>query len=193
MLPKGLIEEAASLAGMPINKLNIDQKLKSPSSAGSIPLNSNLTTSALSNIVSSVLRLYSSQPRPSSIGIDQNQRPDLPKTTNVNNNSSVSLTDFSQTLNTATKSAQSITQDIDTLQLNIESLANDLGIDPNQFDDDLNIRDNYQQMLKSNHSSNFIELNDFDEDKDDNNFQQQQTKRPFQYKSKHMIYFYKSP
>lgn len=174
-----MIEEAASLAGMPISKLNLKQKSKSSSS---MPLNSNLATSALSNIVNSVLKLYSPQSSrlANAPGINQSQLPNHSKqaelqdnksTNMINDNSAVSLNDFSQTLNTATKSAQSITQDIDTLQLNIETLANELGIDPNQFDDELDLQDNYQQMLKPTSNPNFVELhNDADTIEDFSNY-----------------------
>lgn len=67
------------------------------------------------------------------------------------------LIDFSKTLNTATKSAQNITQDIDMLQMNIESLATNLGIDPNQYDvemDTENFQENYNNLMNFCNSTN---------------------------------------
>ncbi|OBZ65005.1 hypothetical protein A0J61_11949 [Choanephora cucurbitarum] len=60
-----------------------------------------------------------------------------------------SVMEFSRTLNTATRSAQNITQDIDMLQANIESLANDLGIDPSRFDEetDQHLQNGYNPMF----------------------------------------------
>ncbi|GAN06482.1 transcription factor hsf1 [Mucor ambiguus] len=158
LFPKGLIEEAASLAGL-TSKLDNAKK-------STAPLPNSLASSALSNILSSVLRLYSNN-SPSSSELPQstmnshrNRQPHQQQASSsaAKENSSMSssssslypqsprekkedatpssLVDFSKTLNTATRSAQNITQDIDMLQVNIESLANDLGIDPNQFDDD---------------------------------------------------------
>ena len=73
-----------------------------------------------------------------------------------------SLIDFSKTLNTATRSAQNITQDIDMLQMNIESLANNLGIDPGQFDEDLEadrcFQDNYSNMINSSNTADRAKL-----------------------------------
>ncbi|ORE20933.1 hypothetical protein BCV71DRAFT_241933 [Rhizopus microsporus] len=130
VLLKGLIEEAASLAGITIDQDKVnDIKLSSTS----------LGPATLTNILSSVLKLYSinqsDQP-------PQQIKPDIDFTPTVAPSSieelkPPSLADFSQTLNTATRSAQSITQDISMLQMNIESLANNLGIDPNQFDEDM--------------------------------------------------------
>ncbi|KAG1084582.1 hypothetical protein G6F42_021727 [Rhizopus arrhizus] len=158
LFPKGLIEEAASLAGM---TTKLDDATKSAA-----PLPNLLASSALSNILSSVLRLYSnnSQPNselPQSMASNHRSRqphqqqassstakesssmssssdsfyPQSPRE-NKEDDAPPSLVDFSKTLNTATRSAQNITQDIDMLQVNIESLANNLGIDPSQFDDD---------------------------------------------------------
>jgi hypothetical protein len=89
-----------------------------------------------------------------------------------------SLVDFSKTLNTATRSAQNITQDIDMLQVNIESLANNLGINPNQFDDDVAsercFRDNNANLMNNNESigtSDALKLyNDLDKDQNMNQF-----------------------
>ncbi|CAO3692305.1 unnamed protein product [Rhizopus microsporus] len=105
VLLKGLIEEAASLAGITIDQ----DKLYSINQSDQPP---------------------------------QQIKPDIDFTPTVAPSSieelkPPSLADFSQTLNTATRSAQSITQDISMLQMNIESLANNLGIDPNQFDEDM--------------------------------------------------------
>lgn len=173
-LPKGLIEEAASLAGMTCNKLDETTSSKSSNNA---PVAA--TTSSLSNILSSVLKLCNPsssssgqqpQPQPEPLqhhhshhsshhnhhhqasvtepmlryGSNHNTKNDLllqqqqqQQLNNKDDGMKPNIVDFSKTLNTATKSAQSITQDIDMLQINIESLANNLGIDPSQFDDDL--------------------------------------------------------
>lgn len=158
LFPKGLIEEAASLAGM-TSKLDSAKK-------STAPVTNSLASSALSNILSSVLRLYSNNSPPSSelsqsmINSHRNRQPQQQQASSsaAKESSSMSsssdsfyapshrekkedatppsIVDFSKTLNTATRSAQNITQDIDMLQVNIESLANGLGIDPNQFDDD---------------------------------------------------------
>ncbi|PHZ15097.1 uncharacterized protein RHIMIDRAFT_271316 [Rhizopus microsporus ATCC 52813] len=105
VLLKGLIEEAASLAGITIDQ----DKLYSINQSDQLPqqIKPNID--------------FTPTVAPSSI---EELKPP-------------SLADFSQTLNTATRSAQSITQDISMLQMNIESLANNLGIDPNQFDEDM--------------------------------------------------------
>ncbi|CEP17785.1 hypothetical protein [Parasitella parasitica] len=153
LFPKGLIEEAASLAGM-TTKLESSKK-------SNAPVSNSLASSALSNILTSVLRLYSDNaPSKSELSRPTNNHNSRQPSTSASKETSSlsslsgslyarspreikedespppSLVDFSNTLNTATRSAQNITQDIDMLQVNIESLANDLGIDPNQFDDD---------------------------------------------------------
>ncbi|CEG73325.1 hypothetical protein RMATCC62417_08733 [Rhizopus microsporus] len=105
VLLKGLIEEAASLAGITIDQDKLYSINQSDQPPQQIKPNIDFTPTVA----------------PSSI---EELKPP-------------SLADFSQTLNTATRSAQSITQDISMLQMNIESLANNLGIDPNQFDEDM--------------------------------------------------------
>ncbi|KAI8367824.1 hypothetical protein EDC96DRAFT_506187 [Choanephora cucurbitarum] len=144
-LPKGLIEEAASLAGMP-SKIDVKPN---------VPLSSSLASSALSNIFSTAMRLYStssdqSQPttRPteptafdSNLSYphspqDEEDEEDEEEIIEKQEENPPSVMEFSRTLNTATRSAQNITQDIDMLQANIESLANDLGIDPSRFDEE---------------------------------------------------------
>lgn len=176
------------------------------------PLPNTLASSALSNILSSVLRLYSNNSPPNSelprsmINNDRNnrqqqqqQQQQRPSTSSSKENSSISssseslyphspretkedeiptsLVDFSKTLNTATRSAQNITQDIDMLQVNIESLANNLGIDPSQFDDDAAsercFRDNNTNLMNNDSigTSNVLKLyNDLDKDKNMNRF-----------------------
>ncbi|RCI03602.1 stress-responsive transcription factor hsf1 [Rhizopus stolonifer] len=49
-------------------------------------------------------------------------------------NETPTITNFTHTIDTVTHSALSINQEIDRLQVNIESLANNLGIDPSQYD-----------------------------------------------------------
>jgi len=193
LFPKGLIEEAASLAGM---TTKLDDATKSAA----------LASSALSNILSSVLRLYSnnSQPNselPQSMASNHRSRqphqqqassstakesssmssssdsfyPQSPRE-NKEDDAPPSLVDFSKTLNTATRSAQNITQDIDMLQVNIESLANNLGIDPSQFDDDTVSERCFQDngMMNNNDSINttgpFKIYNDMDSDQNMNQF-----------------------
>ncbi|KAI7903004.1 uncharacterized protein BX663DRAFT_509194 [Cokeromyces recurvatus] len=178
LLPKGLIEEAASLAGTSTSKLM--------NSNGADAINSpTIPTSTLTDILSSVLQLHNDNnthnmrsPNFSNknsnfqqkIGDDttdsynnftQRQYPHSnsnitpsppPESTPLSfyatdssqqqthdmhtNKTRPNLVDFSKTLNTATQSAQTIAQDIDMLQVNIESLANNLSIDPSQFDDE---------------------------------------------------------
>ncbi|KAL7324955.1 Heat shock transcription factor, variant 2 [Mucor circinelloides] len=198
LFPKGLIEEAASLAGM---TTKLDDATKSAA-----PLPNSLASSALSNILSSVLRLYSnnSQPNselPQSMASSHRSRqphqqqassstakesssmssssdlfyPQSPRE-NKEDGTPPSLVDFSKTLNTATRSAQNITQDIDMLQVNIESLANNLGIDPSQFDDDAVSERCFQDngMMNNNDSINttspFKIYNDMDSDQNMNQF-----------------------
>ncbi|KAI8981094.1 hypothetical protein BDB01DRAFT_851501 [Pilobolus umbonatus] len=225
-LPKALIEEAASLAGISTKQEDIKKANTSCS-----PFSSN----ALSNILSSILRLYSTNPPPdlqqNTYPMNHNKPPPHPtnhtmnannmdrrmednppknktkanhklnthchmnsgttidnmsRTTNGTNpavdsvndsfrtdyfsptqnhefpntvikNNDPTLIDFSRTLNTATKSAQNITQDIDMLQINIESLARNLGIDPNQLDEDMeseNFQENYNHLMNSCDSAN---------------------------------------
>ncbi|KAI9257616.1 HSF-type DNA-binding-domain-containing protein [Sporodiniella umbellata] len=60
-------------------------------------------------------------------------------------NKKITLNRFAHTLDTATRSAQSITQEIDQLQVNIETLANNIGVDPSQCDIDLDLS---QKQLK---------------------------------------------
>lgn len=135
---------------------------------------SSTPASSLTNILSSVMRLYSNNappPTPPEISphnmykndrhtsisssTDSLQYPQSPQEAS-NEDNKPSLIDFSKTLNTATKSAQTITQDIDMLQVNIESLASDLGIDPSQFNEDLEtdrcFQDNYSNMINSANS-----------------------------------------
>lgn len=198
LFPKGLIEEAASLAGM---TTKLDDATKSAA-----PLPNSLASSALSNILSSVLRLYSnnSQPNselPQSMASSHRSRqphqqqassstakesssmssssdsfyPQSPRE-NKEDGTPPSLVDFSKTLNTATRSAQNITQDIDMLQVNIESLANNLGIDPSQFDDDTVSERCFQDngIMNNNDSINttgpFKIYNDMDSDQNMNQF-----------------------
>ncbi|KAI8646319.1 hypothetical protein BD408DRAFT_449829 [Parasitella parasitica] len=195
LLPKGLIEEAASLAGMTTKLDNAKES--------TAPLPNSLASSALSNILASVLRLYSDNAPP------KQEFPQPPNSRNTRQPStsaakeassltslsdalytrsprekkedeaSPSLVDFSKTLNTATRSAQNITQDIDMLQVNIESLANDLGIDPNQFDDDTVsercFRDNNMRLMNGNDGINaaagpFKLFSDIDSDLSLNSF-----------------------
>ncbi|KAF1805035.1 hypothetical protein FB192DRAFT_1298161 [Mucor lusitanicus] len=185
LFPKGLIEEAASLAGM-TSKLDDAKK-------SAAPLPNSLASSALSNILSSVLRLYSNNSPPSSelsqsmINNHRNRQPQQQQASSsaAKENSSIekkedatppSLVDFSKTLNTATRSAQNITQDIDMLQVNIESLANDLGIDPNQFDDDAVSERCFQDNGRMNNNDSisaadpFKIYNDMDSDQNMNQF-----------------------
>lgn len=198
LFPKGLIEEAASLAGM-TSKLDDAKK-------SAAPLPNSLASSALSNILSSVLRLYSNNSPPSSelsqsmINNHRNRQPQQQQASSsaAKENSSMSsssdsfypqsprekkedatppsLVDFSKTLNTATRSAQNITQDIDMLQVNIESLANDLGIDPNQFDDDAVSERCFQDNGRMNNNDSisaadpFKIYNDMDSDQNMNQF-----------------------
>ncbi|KAI9478523.1 MAG: hypothetical protein EXX96DRAFT_251079 [Benjaminiella poitrasii] len=206
LLPKGLIEEAASLAGITTSKsVNNDLTATGTSSNSTALLPNSLATSALSNILSSVLQLQNDnsqngtnaiispalaladkstiqqqyhqqqqqqrnlkekenrpqQPCPSSQYNSTNsiETPSSPlslytASPNVSaddgNKTQPNLVDFSKTLNTATRSAQSITQDIDMLQVNIESLANGLGIDPNQFDDE-----NMEQYFPSQNDTSY--------------------------------------
>ncbi|KAI8355178.1 hypothetical protein BD560DRAFT_449574 [Blakeslea trispora] len=167
-LPKGLIEEAASLAGMPAK---IDAK-------SNTPLSSSLASSALSNIFSSAMRLYSSSSDMSQP--DMNQRhpsnmPDSdkssfdatqlsytpsPQEAELEEEKGPSVVEFSRTLNTATRSAQNITQDIDMLQANIESLANGLGIDPSRFDEetDHSLHSGYNPMFSTTDDTKLLSL-----------------------------------
>ncbi|KAI9273690.1 hypothetical protein BY458DRAFT_152876 [Sporodiniella umbellata] len=132
VLPKNLIEEAATLAEVTIKQEDVD-RIKSQSGS--------LGPGALTNVLSSVLKLYSEEDNLKEIkkeALVKNHRPEeeavsLP----------TSLNDFSHTIDTATRSANSITQDIDMLQMNIESLANNLGIDPNLCDNELDM-DHFQ-------------------------------------------------
>ncbi|KAG0897537.1 hypothetical protein G6F34_006388 [Rhizopus arrhizus] len=143
ILPKALIEEAASLMGITISQDEVN-KIKSSNAA--------IGPNALSNVLSSVLKLYSvNHPEQATDNDDISQLqptaplaapPTIVPGSTIEELKTPSLADFSQTLNTATRSAQSITQDIDLLQMNIESLANNLGIDASQLDDDLDIQDN---------------------------------------------------
>ncbi|KAI8083282.1 uncharacterized protein B0P05DRAFT_467684, partial [Gilbertella persicaria] len=163
-LPRGLIEEAASLAGMS-TKLDDMSKINS-----STPMSSSVASSALSNIFSSAIRLYSASNSPDQRNINQAnktedgkpmpnsfesviQYPQSPQEMTSDQDKAPSIVDFSRTLNIATRSAQSITQDIDMLQASIESLANNLGVDPSQFDDDMEadigLHDNYSHMLST--------------------------------------------
>ncbi|KAI8979230.1 hypothetical protein BDF20DRAFT_868361 [Mycotypha africana] len=182
-VPKGLIEEAASLAGVATMTNNMSHNAMAANNSKGKSVNnlppSSLTSAALSNILSSVLQLYSTNSvsgvdfpainqsmnnaknanlptaadydsltrsptitavpnASSSITCDENKSNDIQEnpTTATSNNHRRNIVDFSKTMNSATRSAQSITQDIDMLQVNIESLASNLGIDPSQFDDD---------------------------------------------------------
>ncbi|KAK4519503.1 uncharacterized protein ATC70_009739 [Mucor velutinosus] len=198
LFPKALIEEAASLAGM-TSKLDSAKK-------SAAPLPNSLASSALSNILSSVLRLYSNNSPPSPelsqsmINNHHNRQhhQQQASSSGAKESSSMSsssdsfypqsprekkedatppsLVDFSKTLNTATRSAQNITQDIDMLQVNIESLANDLGIDPNQFDDDAVSERCFQDngMMNNNDSVStadpFKIYNDMNSDQNMNQF-----------------------
>jgi hypothetical protein len=164
-----LIEEAASLTGMS-TKLEDIGKIKSTSA-----LPSNLDQSILSNIISSVLRLYSANPLSTQLPdttksvINRNDSrhastssssdsyyPQSPQELNQElnnlNEKSPTITEFSKTLNTATRSAQNISQDIDLLQVNIESLANNLGLDPRQFDEEMEsdhcFQDSFSNMVE---------------------------------------------
>ncbi|KAG1162097.1 hypothetical protein G6F37_002457 [Rhizopus arrhizus] len=132
MLPRPLIEEAASLADITINQEEVN-RIKS-SSAGIGP-------TTLTNVLSSVLKLYSASNQ------DQPQEKMPVKTDMVGHTTAPVIKepkacfapDLSHTLNTAGRSAQSITEEIEMLQMNVESLANNLGIDSNQYDDDLDM------------------------------------------------------
>lgn len=192
-LPKALIKEAVSLAGMS-NKFDSPEKLNTaPSSTTSHPPSS-FAASSLTNILSSALKLYSSAPPPQPISATQNavmnsNREELDEPSELIQLSQTdreaedqdlkapSLMDFSKTLNTATRSAQSITQDMDMLQMNIESLANNLGIDPDQFDEDLEMensfQDNYGNVINSANSTDKSKLyvvTDNDTELDKKNF-----------------------
>ncbi|KAI8373022.1 uncharacterized protein BYT42DRAFT_519212 [Radiomyces spectabilis] len=73
------------------------------------------------------------------------------------------ILNFSQTLDSATRSAQAITQDIDDLQINIESLAANLGINASELSDDLDIQldqftDDYQDLITSASRRDRIDL-----------------------------------
>ncbi|KAG0778840.1 hypothetical protein G6F62_010790 [Rhizopus arrhizus] len=132
MLPRPLIEEAASLADITINQEEVN-RIKS-SSAGIGP-------TTLTNVLSSVLKLYSASNQ------DQPQEKMPVKTDMVGHTTAPVIKepkacfapDLSHALNTAGRSAQSITEEIEMLQMNVESLANNLGIDSNQYDDDLDM------------------------------------------------------
>ncbi|KAG2234965.1 hypothetical protein INT48_005119 [Thamnidium elegans] len=174
-LPKGLIEEAATLAGMS-TKPDEATSNKLRSVLSSSPVSSSFATSSLSNILSSVLRLYSNNPSPPTPpeqksnmmnhefrqDSDSLPYPRSPEDLNNNNMNPPTLIDFSKTLNSATRSAQTITQDIDMLQVNIESLANNLGIDSSQFDEDMEtdrcFQDNYSNMINSANSADRAKL-----------------------------------
>ncbi|KAI8880226.1 hypothetical protein K501DRAFT_335554 [Backusella circina FSU 941] len=122
-LPKGLIEEAATLAG--IGKGSDNCKSGQPIGSQS---------------------LYNGNDRSEEM---------IPKAEPV--------VDFSRTLNSASKSAQTISEDIDMLQVNIESLANNLGIDPAQFNGNLdaftgNFQDSYNSMISSANSDDKAKL-----------------------------------
>ncbi|KAI8880656.1 hypothetical protein K501DRAFT_335237 [Backusella circina FSU 941] len=168
ILPKGLIDEAASLAGM-----------STASKLGSLDNNSNNKT-ALSSVLSSVLRLYSTQPPTSPMSdarpitgqqhtthsrnsFFQSSTPRSPTEENLENESL--LNSFSRTLNTATRSARTISEGIDVLQMNIESLAQNLGLDPSQFNDDLDglrsrFQEHYSDMIDAANQDDRSELFD---------------------------------
>lgn len=176
------------------NKFDSPEKLNTaPSSTASNPPSS-FAASSLTNILSSALKLYSSAPPPQPMSSTQNtvmnsNRDELDEPSDLiqlsqtereaedQNLKAPSLMDFSKTLNTATRSAQSITQDMDMLQMNIESLANNLGIDPDQFDEDLEMehsfQDNYGNVMnptKSGDKSKLYVVTDNDTDLDKKNF-----------------------
>jgi hypothetical protein len=143
-LPKGLIEEAATLAGMGKGSNNSKSGRYFPYSSlqSMLPL-------LLSN-------LHSTHQHSSSPG----QPIDSSSLLNGNGKSHdvaskpEPIVNFSKTLNSASKSAQTISEDIDLLQVNIESLANNLGIDPAQFNGNLDafsghFQDNYSSMISS--------------------------------------------
>ncbi|KAG1049381.1 hypothetical protein G6F43_008287 [Rhizopus delemar] len=143
VLPRPLIEEAASLAGITIDQEEVN-RIKS-SSAGIGP-------TALTNVLSSVLKLYSASNQ------DQPQEKMPVKTDTIRHTTAPVVKepkacfapDLSHTLNTAGRSAQSITEEIEMLQMNVESLASNLGIDSNQYDDDLDM-EHFQTNYLWNH------------------------------------------
>lgn len=185
-LLEGLIEEAASLAGVPteIDEIN---KIKSTPA-----LTSNLNPSTLPNIISSVLRLYTANPlsmeqtdtalsatnqndsgHPSTPSSSDSYYPQSPQESNNLNDKSPSITDFSKTLNTATSSTQITSQVIKMLQIDRESLANNLGVDSKQFDEGIvqvgsthdNFKDKAEPMCNLTDTSQlYTEINDMQMD-----------------------------
>lgn len=136
-VPRNLIEEAASLAGMvPSNENSKTGKYNL------LPRMELLETLLLAS------RLYSSLPPRSASspnsGSDTSQEYDSysiqqpPGFANASDPTEIprDIQGYSETLDMATRSVQSISQDIDDLQLNVEALASDLGIHPEQFTSD---------------------------------------------------------
>ncbi|CAO3702141.1 unnamed protein product [Rhizopus stolonifer] len=149
IMPTNLIEEAATLADVTVSQDEVN-KLKSSDAA--------LDPSVLTNVLSSVLKLYSDDGYKEVK--DESDVKHEYAALDIEDVNVPSLTEFSQTINTATLSANSITQDIDVLQKNIESLANDLGIDPTMCDDELNM-DQFQNNYNTWHNQKMYTMNDY--------------------------------
>ncbi|KAG1452502.1 hypothetical protein G6F56_007803 [Rhizopus delemar] len=149
IIPANLIEEAATLADVTVSQDEVN-KLKSSDAA--------LGPSALTNVLSSVLKLYSDDGYKEVK--DESDVKQEYAALDVEDVDVPSLTEFSQTINTATLSANSITQDIDVLQKNIESLAHDLGIDPTMCDNELNM-DQFQNNCNTWHNQKMYTINDY--------------------------------
>ncbi|KAI8145514.1 hypothetical protein BJV82DRAFT_39936 [Fennellomyces sp. T-0311] len=159
-MPRQLIKEAASLAGMEIPDDTPTQDMSagpSMSSGGEASSSSNSSVDSPTpdpSLASATAQQAgaANYAHPMQYAMPaMNEYPSSASLTDIG-----SITSCSQTIDSATRSVQAIAQDIDDLQMNVEALAGDLGINPSQLAGDFvsngfhdQFADEYSRLIAS--------------------------------------------